>query len=249
VPIIIPPFSQYQAPLFPLRGLWNAPPVEGDMFVAAEIDWGTYPPGQAVQLALSGNSPVAMSQIVALSVDNSRCGTDIRFVFPDSGFTLVVPAHDSGVYPVFSNALSFYVVALAAGGSDVTSLNVHNSMPPSIAVQRSTLQNSVAVLGIPTSNGQTTLVAPPRSGTLNGLSIVIDYNVTAAGERMQLTVYDGTAAILWNTTFASAIDTVGVQPYSIGGLAARFVNGLFFGVAASTVLATDISVNAYYSSP
>ena len=182
MPLIIPPFSQYQAPLFPLRGLWNTPPAEGDMFVNAEIDWGTYPPGQAVQFALSGNSPVAFSQIVALSVDNSRCGADLQFIFADSGFVLRVPAHAGGTFPVYTNALNFFVAAIGAGSSDATVLNVHNSMPPPIQLALSAQQNSVAVGGVPTTNGDTTLIAPPTSGTLNGASIVIDYAIGAASE-------------------------------------------------------------------
>jgi hypothetical protein len=103
VSITIPQFVQFQTSLFPLRGLWNSPPREGDRFVNAEIDWGS--PGlsgvHCVQFLLSGNSPVAFSQIVAISVDNSRCGSDVDFIFPDSGFLLTVPAFNQGVYPSF----------------------------------------------------------------------------------------------------------------------------------------------------
>ena len=94
MPIVVPPYVQYQAPLYPLRGLWNSVPPEGDRMVAAEIDWGiTTGPGMAVQFQLSGNSPVAFSQIVAMQVDNTSNNSDVQFLFPDSGYTLVVPAY------------------------------------------------------------------------------------------------------------------------------------------------------------
>jgi hypothetical protein len=112
MPLQIPAFVQYQGVTPILRGLWNQKPVEGDRFISAEIDWGTLggtPPYTCVQFQLSGNSPVALSQIVALSIDNGRCGSDADFIFPDSGFVLTVAAHNQGIFPVFTNALSFYV--------------------------------------------------------------------------------------------------------------------------------------------
>jgi hypothetical protein len=249
MPLIIPPFSQFQAPLFPLRGLWNAVPPEGDKYVAAEIDWGSYPSGQAVQFALSGNSPVALSQIVALSVDNSRCGADVRFIFADSGFTLVVPAHAAGVYPVFTNGQMFYVAASNAGASDATSLNIHNSMPPPIPIQLSEAQNGVAIAGINIANGSTVIVPAPTSGTLNTASIIIDYVTTATGAQLRLALVDGAAHTLWNTTFSAAPNSAGVQHFELPDMAVRFVSGLSLVISASTFVNNDVIANVYYTVP
>lgn len=249
VPIIIPPFSQYQAPLFPLRGLWNTPPAEGDMFVNAEVDWGTYPPGQAVQFALSGNSPVAFSQIVALSVDNSRCGADVQFIFADSGFVLLVPAHAGGTFPVYTNGLNFFVAAIGAGASDVTVLNVHNSMPPPIQMALSERQNSVSFTGIAPTNGTTVIVPAPTSGTLNGASIMVDYIESATETGLQLALTDGTGKSLWQTTFHAPLNTQGVQSFELTGMSVRFVNGLYLAIINSTLTGNDVIVNAYYTVP
>ena len=74
----IPAFVQYQQPMFPLRGLWNNAPPEGDYFINCTLDWAAVD-ATAVQFSVAGNSPVALSQIVALAVDNSRCGADVDF--------------------------------------------------------------------------------------------------------------------------------------------------------------------------
>jgi hypothetical protein len=249
MPLIIPPFTQFQAPLFPLRGLWNATPPEGDKYIAAEVDWGSYPPGQAVQFALSGNSPVALSQIVALSVDNSRCGTDVRFVFTDSGFTLVVPAHAGGVFPVFTNGLMFYAIALTAGASDVTSLNVHNSMPPPLALQLSSQQNYVSAAVPAPVNGTYPIIAAPISGTLNDADIIIDYLIGASAQRMTLTLQDGRPVALWSTTFSAPAAAEGIQHIELSGLNSRFINGLSLVISASTLTQNGVTVNAYYTTP
>src|SRR5258708_37754783 len=125
MPVTIPAFSQFQGQLFPLRGLWNKRPPEGDQFINAEINWGTANTA-AIQFSLSGNSPVALSQIVALYVDNRRCGVDVDFLFPDSGFLLSVPPHAQGLYPVLTNALMFYVIGTGAATVDVTILQILN---------------------------------------------------------------------------------------------------------------------------
>lgn len=234
--------------MFPLRGLWNAKPEEGDRFAAAEIDWGTYPAGQGVQFALSGNSPVAFTQIVALSVDNSRCGSDTQFIFADSGFVLQVPAHASGVYPVFTNGLMFYAVALNAGASDVTNLFVHNSLPPPLAVQLSERQNTVAVRGIALANGTTQLLPPTVSGTLNGLYLSINYGAGASAGVAEIDLVDSRGAV-WITTIDAMANTNGMVPLNASGLAVRFFNGLSLVVSANTFAGNSIVANIYYTVP
>jgi hypothetical protein len=131
MPQTVPPFAQFQAPLILRRGLWNAKPPEGDRFCNAEIDWITTRGSlTAVQFLLSDNSPIALSQIVALCVDNSRSGADVDFLFPSSGFLLTVAARTQGLYPVFSNALMFYAIAVSAAAGDITMIQILNSLGP-----------------------------------------------------------------------------------------------------------------------
>lgn len=254
MPITIPEFVQFQAPLFPLRGLWNSIAAEGDRFVNAEIDWGS--PGlfgvSCVQFQLSGNSPVAFSQIAALSVDNSRCGSSVDFIFPDSGFILTVPAFNQGVYPVFTNALMFYVNAPKTVLGDITIAQILNSVPPPVAIQPSGEQQSAGVAGVNMSaNGSTQVVPASVSGTLQGFVITYTAVGTAGGESAILTLYDGTGKPLWQ---GSATVAEANQPQSmtipVTGLDIRFTNGITLQVASSTLNATSpLSVNVYYSVP
>ena len=245
MPLKLPPFNQYQSPIVPLRGLWNAAPVEGDKFVSAEIDWLVTTTQQAVQFALSGNSPVAMSQIVALAVDNSRCGADVQFVFSDSGFVLAVPSHEQLVAPVFTNGLMFYVVANAAVVGDVTAFSVLNSMPPTIMIAPSVEQNHAVLTGATLADGTNVLIPPPISGTLNTLSIAINQGGTAGLAELQL--IDGTGTVVWATIVEVQASSNSI-PINVTGMSVRFSGGLSLVVSGST-LTGGVVANAYYSTP
>jgi hypothetical protein len=243
MPLSIPAFDQYQSPLVPLRGLWNVAPQEGDRYVNAEIDWLVTTKSTAVQFSLSGNSPVSLSQIVALAVDNSRSGADVSFIFPDSGWELVVPAHNQIISLVFTNALMFYASSPNAAIGDTLVFQILNSAPPPIPIAPSVAQNHAGVVGVPLSNGTTPIVAPPITGTLNTLSMSID--VTTAGQA-QFNLNDGAGHVVWVAVFNFA---AGAQtPIELSGLSVRFFNGLNLVIANST-MAGSIVVNCYYSTP
>jgi hypothetical protein len=247
VPLIIPPFTQYQAPVIPLRGLWNAKPSEGDKLISAEVDWGGYPPGQAVQFSLSGNSPVAFSQIVALTIDNARCGSDVQFIFSDSGYILQVPSHCQGTFPVFTNSLNFYVVALNASPSDVTCFLVHNSMPPPVAMLPSSAQNSAAVAGVNMTNGLTQIIPATINGTLRGGSLILDAWAVTANQGAGIQLLDGRGVFLWSTAITTS--TVITLPIALGNLAVRFQQGVRLQIQGNSFTSAAINVNLYYTVP
>jgi hypothetical protein len=247
VPLIIPPFTQFQGSLFPLRGLWNHAPGEGDRLISVEIDWGSYPPGQAVQLSLSGNSPVAFSQIVALTVDNARCGSDVQFVFSDSGHILQVPAHCQGTFPVFTNSLNFFMVALNAAPNDITCAMIHNSMPPPVAMLPSSAQNSAAVIGFPIANGSIVVVPATVNGTLRGGNIQLNFAAFTPPQVANLSLRDGHGNNLWFGQISPSPNSSIVIP--LDGLNVRFFQGLNFVIAASTITAGSGGVNVYYTVP
>jgi hypothetical protein len=239
----LPPFNQYQSPIVPLRGLWNAAPVEGDKFVTAEIDWLVTTTQQAVQFSISANSPVAFSQIVCMAVDNSRSGADVDFIFSDSGFILTVPAHNQVVAPVFTNALMFYVAAHAAVLGDITTFQVLNSMPATIQIAPSTDQNHAAATGVSIVNGTTPIVAAPITGTLNTLSITLDATAGIA----QIALIDGTGRIVWVSS--PAVVAAGPINYNLSGLSVRFTAGLFIQIIGSTMTGASLVANVYFSTP
>ena len=249
MPLTIPPFNQYQSPIVPLRGLWNSAPPEGDKFITAEIDWLVTTTQQAVQFAVSANSPVSFSQIVALAVDNSRSGADVDFVFSDSGFVLTVPAHNQLVAPVFTNGLMFYVVANGAVASDITTFQVLNSMPPPVAWQPTVEQNHANVAGIGLAAGTTAIVPAGVNGTLDTFSISVEVNEGAAAGVAQLQLNDGAAHALWSGTINAAANAVQTFPFNISGLSLRFFNGINFVIAGSTLTGGLAIVNVYYSTP
>lgn len=220
------------------------------MFVSAEIDWLISPPSNAVQFSLSGNSPVALSQIVALVIDNGRSGADVSFVFPDTGFELVVAARNQGVFPVFTNALMFYAVSPGAIQGDVTVLQIMNSMPPPIPITASMAQNHASLTSIPPqTNGTYGVVGPGINGTINTMSLSIDATAGASPGTFQLTLQDGSGAVLWADIISIAANSTQNIPINLTGLALRFRNGLSLIVSSSTVTGGAIVINVYYSTP
>jgi hypothetical protein len=249
LPLTIPPFVQYQSPLVPLRGLWNTSPPEGDKMISAEIDWLVSPPGNAVQFSLSGNSPVTLSQIVALNVDNSRSGADVQFVFSDSGSQLVVPARTQVVSPVFTNGLMFYCNALAAVLGDVTAFLVFNSMPPPVPIPISNAQNHASVTGVPLSNGTTSVIPAGVTGTLNTISLVISPTAGASPGVIVVALQDGTGRVVWSSAIELPAGETQTIPIDLTGLSLRFVNGLNLVLSGASNISGWMFGNIYYSQP
>jgi hypothetical protein len=249
LPLTIPPFDQYQSPIVPLRGLWNAAPKEGDKFITAEIDWLVTTKNQAVQFAVSANSPVSFSQIVALAVDNSRSGADVDFVFSDSGFILTVPAHNQGVFPVFTNGLMFYAISTAAIAGDVTTFQVLNSMPPPTYIAPSDEQNFAGLLaGNLAVNGSNVVIAAGVNGTLHTISITAAIAEGATAGTAVLQLFDGTGRELWLTVLNAPANGVIDPTFPVTGINIRFVNGVNAVISGSS-LAGTLVVNLYYSQP
>lgn len=252
MPISIPAFVQYQAPLIPLRGLWHNAPVEGDRFVSCEIDWQiTTGPYNCVQFALAGNSPVSLSQIVALNVDNARNGSDIQFLFPDSGYVLVVPAYNQGLYPVLTNALTFYCTSALAGLGDTTVFQICNSIPPVTNVQPSQEQSFAVVSEIPISQlGTYPLVAPPGTGTLEAFSLIASSSTAPAGNQQAiLQLVDGNGMILWRGILLWEQGSTASTEINVSGLRQRFYNGLYLQVVETTIEGGFADMNVYFSVP
>lgn len=240
--------------MVPLRGLWNRRPPEGDRFVSAEIDWLTPGINNCVQFQLSGNTPVPLSQICALYVDNARCGSDVTFLFGDSGFILVVPAYAEGLYPVLTNALMFYCSAPLATTADVTVVQILNSIPPPVPIQLGQQSQSTTATGINLAVVSPTniqIVPPGVSGTLNGFSI----GLQAVGPgNAQVYIMDGGPPLktLWSTGFSIPAATTQNVPVNFSDLKLRFSSGLVFRIEpGGTPLAagSGATVNVYYSTP
>jgi hypothetical protein len=219
--------------------------------VLAELVWGTTGgTGNSVQFALSGNSPVALSQIAALSVDNSRCSADVQFLFPDAGFTLDTAARSLGVYPVFTNALTFYAVSPKAALGDVTVFQVLNSLPYPMTAQLPADQ-AASISGALAINTNATTPLITGNGTLTAASLVASLiNATASTESAALLIQDGTGKNLWSTWLVCPANTSQNVSIPISGARLKFINGLSLVVSSSTFSAGSmLSLSLYYTVP
>lgn len=244
MPLSIPAFDQYQQPMTPLRGLWHARPKEGDFFVNVEVDWLVTTKSTAVQFSLSGNSPVSLSQIAAMAVDNGRCGSDVSLIFPDSGWKLTVPAHEQLISPVFTNALMFYASAPAAVAGDTTVIQILNSIPPPIPIPSTEAQNQATIAVAAIANGSTVVIPAPTSGTINTISMTIAMATGYAAVQL----VDGSGKSVWGGTFQAGA-TAQFYPINLTGLAVRFTGGLNLVVSNVTATGGPIAVNVYYTTP
>ena len=251
MPITIPPSIQYQGTLFSSPGAWNKKPPEGDRFISCEIDWGVPLHSlAAVQFTLS-NSPVEFSQIAALAVDNSRCAADVSYLFPDTGKQLTVAAGTQGIYPVITNALTFFATAPAALTGDVTVFEILNSVPPPVSITPPSLvttAGSASAISL-AAVANTVLVAAPRSGTLQSATIGLSIATGAAPPVQTATIQliDGASNILWSYPLSYPASTTTSLPIELAGVRQRFVNGLNFRVQATTMTGGTATVNVYYT--
>src|SRR6185436_3787700 len=196
MPLTIPPFAAYQAALIPVASRWHTKPVEGPKFIPCEIDWGvTVPIGHAVQFSLNAG-PVEFSQIVAFSVDSGRFGSRATFIFPDTGKQLTLPPFAQGVYPVFTNSLTFYVQGDDVSTGDVTVFEILNSMPPPVSVLPSQLQSHSGITGLSLSDSTTALVPAGVNGTLQGFSATVFIPAAATGFCI-VSLVDGAGQTIW----------------------------------------------------
>lgn len=246
MPITIPPSVAYQAALIPVTARWNVMPPEGPKFIPAEVDWGvTVPIGQAVAFSLNAG-PVEFSQIVAFSVDNGRNGGDVSFIFPDTGRQLSVPAFAQGVFPVFTNSLTFYVISENSLAGDITEFEILNTMPPPVSVLPSQEQSNVSTPATGLNvNGSTPAIPAGITGTLQGYEITLNLPTTG---QATVSLVDGAGHTLMSHVFAAsaASQTLALTQ---SNLRLRFTNGVNLVVSASTMPSGNCTANLFYSVP
>jgi hypothetical protein len=218
--LVLPPAVNYPNPLISVQSRWANAPVEGNRMIQCEVDWGSMGGSGAIKnvaVQLSNNAEINFRQICALAVDNSQCGADVEFQFPDTGETLTIPAYSPKVIcPVFTNATSFNVACgfdseLVESG-DFTTFSIHNSVPPPIAVPTSQEQDTSAVAAIAGAASTTAIIAAGINGTLN--VVYVNYaspfgGLPAAGQM------GGGISSAWNVILAN-----------LSNVAFRFTNGV-----------------------
>jgi hypothetical protein len=253
VPIVIPPATNYASPLISLPTLWNSPPTEGDRIVPCEIDWGIMGgPNQCVNVNLYGGAAQTVSQICAITIDNSNCSVSVIFIFPDTAQTYEVKALTPvATFPVFTNQTQFYVYAPGALSTDITRFGILNSLPYPVALAESPqiipppLLQSVTAFGINLAADPVTaqVVALGINGTLTGLSVSFAFVTPLPATPILWTLADGT-----HTLYGGAINSDLVVTES--GLEIPFVNGIKFTASAPAAASGSTAiVNVFYTVP
>lgn len=262
MPYRVPPAVNYPGPLVMVKDRYKANPVEGFNMVPADIDWGTMGGADhCVEINLQVNATLNFSQICALVVDNSDCACDIRFVFPDTGVTVTIPAYSPyDVYPVFTNNVQFYVQAGLNGqvvqSTDQTRMSIHNSVPPPISIPTTEAQQFASVASIDAATAATTTIIP--AGT-NGRLEDVDIFGTVAVQSNPYRTFVWKLKDNASTPNVFAQGTVAAfqanaqnisQIYNMNGLARTFVDGLYLEIVSTNLDAQGtLSVNVGYRSP
>lgn len=252
--IIIPVATNYQSPLTAVPTRWqNESPPEGPSMIPCEIDWGSMGgTAKCVYINVQNNTYANFSQIVALSVDNSNCGADVEFVFPDTAETITIPAYSPKVVvPVFTNQVQFYVSAPNAASEDITRFSIHNVLPPPIALPTTQEQNAAVFNNITaqvTAPGTLQLVPASISGTLETLFATVNAGATAG--ILIFTLQDGNSTVIAGGQTTALSGGSSVIVLDLQQIRVRFQSGIKF-VSSSATLSSGsaCSINLYYRTP
>lgn len=229
-------------------------PDEGRRSITQIIDWSV-PIAKgltAVHSNLQGDSTLQFSQICGLIVDNSDCGSDLDFIFPDTDVTISIPAYSPyTVLQVLTNQVMFYVVAAGAIAGDITRYSILNYAPAPVAVPISIQQLSANFGSIPlTGAGATQIVPAGINGSLRAFNISAAWNNAAAQFNDLFTLADGVGNVLWQGNLAGPTPSSGNQQMAdLSGLSKRFVNGVTLAQTGGFVIGGTLDVNLYYRIP
>jgi hypothetical protein len=254
MPLIVPPSLPFNDPLAYVPLDTYKEPNEGRKSVPIDLLWSNAINKSVTAFAinLQNNATLEISKISGLVVDNSLCGSDIDFIFPDSSTTITIPAYAPyTVLAIHSNQRQFTVKARAPINGDETFMQVLNFAPPPVAVPITVQQKTAASGSINiTGAGNTQIVAAGINGTLQGLNVSFANPKPAGAFNAAFTLQDGAGVILWKGNLALDATSPGLsgELVSINGLNARFINGLVLtqgGVGSNGTL----DINVYYIIP
>lgn len=248
MPLIVPVSVNYPGPLVSMPDRWPITPPEGPRSVGLYIAWGSMGgSGKSIAVDVGGNAPAAVSQIVALTVDNSQSGADVSFLFTDTQQTVTVPAYESGTFPVFTAGTAFYISAPAALAIDATSVVVHNVVPPIGSIPKTEFQAVAVVTGAAPTSGTTQVIAAGVTGSISALQIGLNVNATAAWTSTIL-LQDGNGNNVAYAEAGGGGDLV-ISLLNLTNMQVRFQNGLKAIVNSTGTPGGSYGINIYYRTP
>jgi hypothetical protein len=250
MPLTIPVAKNYPNQLVAIPSRVLSDPPEGNKTIPVEIDWATMGgPGNCVTLNVQNNAALSFSQIVALSIDNSACGADVEFIFPDTGETTEIPAYaPKTIVELFTNQLQFFVSCPNAASEDITRFSILNFLPPPVAVEVSKEQNFAIESAISlTAVGSTEITA--ATGTLEAFQINGLLGV-GAGDIGAIELIDGNNNVIWQGQFYSLAAASNLPPITMSDLSVRINGGVYLKVTSTNLPAgSTATVNLYYRTP
>lgn len=245
----VPPAVNYQSPLIAVPTRWDQSPPEGSKIIPCEVDWGAMGGSfNCVSFNLQNNATLNFSQIVALSIDNSACGSDIKFIFPDTSETLAIPAYaPKTIVPVFTNQTQFWLSCPFAQSEDITRFSILNSMTPPIAVPTTQEQTVAVISDIAAATTNVQLVPTTVNGTLENASISFSDGGTLGSCSWKL--QDGNANALAGGTVGTVSGAaITALVYAVTELRVRFQGGIVLVMIDGG--ATGVfDFNLYYRTP
>lgn len=254
MPPITPPTMNFTDPLpaFPID-TYNEPR-EGKKCIPLEITWANVlaTGKSAIQFNFQNNTTLEVSKISGLVVDNSQCGSDLDFIFPDNPVTITIPAYAPyTVLDVHSNQQQFAVKARGAISGDITFIQLLNFAPPPVAVPITVQQKTAAIANASIINGgPTPIVAAGVNGTLQGLNVSFATVTPPANFNANIVIKDGNNNIIWaGNAVGITTGANGAELISINGLNVRFQNGLTVTITGAAAASGTYSINAYYITP
>lgn len=230
-------------------------PKEGAKSVAYDIAWSR-PLARGlscVSVNMQDSSYLEFSQIAGLIVDNSNCGSDLDFIFPDTDVVISIPAYAPyTVLQVNTQQVQFYVRALGALPIDRTDIMVLNYAPAPVAVPI-TVQQQVAVVSNESIDGAavTQILPPGTSGTLRGFQLNGAWNGAVANYNDLIRLRDGIGgAVLWSGNIAgSTVGEFSGVLANLSDISIRFKNGLILQQTGGFAVGGTLNANCYYVTP
>lgn len=251
----IPPAMNLPDNLVAVPSIMFRDPVEGKQSTTQVIDW-SIPIGKnltTISVNLQNNATMNFSQICGLIIDNSACGSDITFMFPDTDVTITIPAYAPfTVLDVSTQQTQFFVVAHSPIVGDLTRYSILNFAPPPVAVPVSIQQLVVSVMSIPLNGVATTpIVLPGVNGSLRTLNVTAGWNAAPGPFNDALVLEDGTGAVLWAANVLGDATPPGgtILLADLTGLSTRFSNGVSLIQTGGFATGGTVDVNFYYRIP
>lgn len=248
----LPPAVNYPSPLTAIPSILLDEPREGKKSIPVEIDWGSMGgTQQCVNFNLQNNATLEFSQICAISVDNSQCGMNVVFVWPDTSETTTIPAYAPKVIiPVFTRQTQFFVVGSGKElTNDVTTFSILNYCPPPGNVPFTVEQLAISSNNISaTGAGTVNLLPSDVNGTVEAITITRHSPISTTGTQTW-SIQDGDGTILFAGQF-NAITGVAWNAVllSLSAIHLRFSKGLTFSQSGTNV-GGAYCINVIYRKP